>query len=159
MRVDMGMPIDLRARLPDLLPRATAWAGTSSREAGASGRSLEKKEIAVARAVGVRVPELIRVATVETLPLPEDPELRAAAIQTGLLGPHMAGLTLGYSILVCRGHETFRLLSHEFRHVSQYERFGSIAAFLPEYLKQIIEFGYENAPFEVEARAFEQSGS
>ncbi len=154
----METPIDLRTALPSLLPRAIEWAVARSQEAAAQGKSLSEGEIAIARAVGVRQPELIRVAVVDNLPLPEDSALRAAALQTGLLGPHMAGLTLGYSVLVCRGHETVHLLSHEFRHVHQYERFGSIAAFLPVYLKQIVEFGYENAPFEIEARAHEQAG-
>jgi hypothetical protein len=67
-------------------------------------------------------------------------------------------LTLGYSVLVCRGHETTRLLSHEFRHVHQYESVGSISAFLPLYLQQIVEFGYDDAPFEADARSCESGG-
>lgn len=67
----------------------------------------------------------------------------------------MAGLTLGYSILICRGHKTRRLLSHELRHVFQYEQHGSIAAFLPVYLMQIATVGYQSAPFEQDARAHE----
>ena len=65
--------------------------------------------------------------------------LRAAALQAGLLGPGMVGLTLGHAIFICRGHKTRRLLSHELRHVHQYEQHGSIAAFLPVYLGQIVE--------------------
>jgi hypothetical protein len=68
----------------------------------------------------------------------------------------MVGLTLGHSIFICRGHQTRRLLSHELRHVHQYEAHGSIAEFLPVYLQQIAEVGYANAPFEIEARAHEQ---
>ena len=81
--------------------------------------------------------------------------LRAAALQAGLLGPGMVGLTLGYSIFIVNGHVNDRLLSHELRHVQQYERAGSIAAFLPTYLSQIVDLGYENAPFEIDARAHE----
>ena len=88
--------------------------------------------------------------------MPEDPELRVAALQTGLLGPHMAGLTLGYSVFARRGHVTWRLLSHEFRHVFQYEQAGSITAFLPVYLQQIVQVGYANASIEIDARAHEQ---
>lgn len=154
----MEMPVDLRVALPLLLPKAIEWAVATSQEAAASGRSLSAGEIAIARAVGVHHPELIRVAVVQSIPLPEDPLLRAAALQTGLLGPHTAGLTLGYSVLVCRGHETVRLLSHEFRHVSQYESSGSIAAFLPLYLTQTVMFGYDSSPFEIDARAHERDG-
>jgi hypothetical protein len=48
-----------------------------------------------------------------------------------------------------------RLLSHECRHVHQYEAHGSIAAFLPVYLEQIATVGYRNSPLEQDARAHE----
>jgi hypothetical protein len=48
--------------------------------------------------------------------------------------PCMIGLTLGHSILIVRGYMGNRLVSHECRHVYQYEIHGSIAAFLPVYL-------------------------
>jgi hypothetical protein len=67
----------------------------------------------------------------------------------------MVGLTLGHSIFICRGHKTPRLVSHELRHVYQYEQHGSIAAFLPIYLSQVLEVGYQNAAFERDARAHE----
>jgi hypothetical protein len=91
--------------------------------------------------------------------MPTEPILRSAAAQTGFLDPRMVGLTLGHSVFICRGHETMRLLSHEFRHVYQYEQAGSIAAFLPGYLAQIVEHGYTNTSFEVDARAHEQTGA
>jgi len=97
------------------------------------------------------------VQVVDALPLPEDQELRDIATQTGLLGPGMIGLTLGYAVFVCRGHDaSVRLLSHEFRHVYQYEVLGSIKLFLPVYLQQIAQFGYGDAPLEVDARAHEK---
>lgn len=37
----------------------------------------------------------------------------------------------------------------------QYEQAGSIAAFLPRYLQQIVTVGYNNAPFEIDARSHE----
>jgi len=88
--------------------------------------------------------------------MPTDAELRQAAIQTGLLGPGNVGLTLGYGIFIAAGNFTARVLSHEFRHVHQYEIRGSIAAFLPEYLQQIVTVGYDNAPLEIDARAWER---
>jgi hypothetical protein len=109
----------------------------------------------VARRVGVQHPELIRVKLVDRLPLPEQPTLRQAALEAGLLGPGMVGLTLGYSILLVQGHDSVRLISHECRHVYQYEVLGSIEKFLPVYLQQIVEFGYESAPLEADARAHE----
>jgi hypothetical protein len=146
---------DLRTVLPLLLPGAIAWAEARSLEVSQQGTALDADGIAIARQVGVQRPELVRVAVVDSLPLPEEANLKAAALQTGLLGPGMVGLTLGHSIFICRGHQTRRLLSHELRHVHQYEAHGSITEFLPVYLQQIAEVGYENAPFEIDARAHE----
>lgn len=68
----------------------------------------------------------------------------------------MVGLTLGYAVFICAGYSTkSQLLRHEFRHVYQYEAAGAISAFLPIYLRQIVQFGYQNAPLERDARAHE----
>jgi len=138
-----------------LLPGAIAWAEARAKKAADVGDALTAAEQEIARRVGVGQPELVRVEIVSSLPLPEDPMLRTAALSAGLLGPGMVGLTLGYSIFICRGHKDRRLLSHELRHVYQYEQHGSIAAFLPIYLKQIVEVGYANSPLEADARAHE----
>lgn len=149
--------MDLQAALPLLLPKTIAWVEEQARQVASSGRALTKHEWELARGVGVAQPERIRVALVDTLPLPEDPTLLAAALQAGLLGPGMVGLTLGHSVFICKGHETLRLLSHEFRHVHQYEQAGSIAAFLPPYLQQVVQLGYANTVFEKDARDHERT--
>jgi hypothetical protein len=114
----------------------------------------------LALSVGVQAPEKIRVGVVTRLPLPDDPLLRSAAVQAGLLGSNMIGLTLGYAVVVVTGHETDpRLLSHEFRHVYQYEAAGSIEAFLTRYLAEVVQFGYAAAPSEVDARHHEYRGA
>jgi hypothetical protein len=89
--------------------------------------------------------------------MPDESALRSAAIATGLLGADTAGLTLGYGIYICGGYFDRRLLSHELRHVHQYEKAGGIAAFLNVYLMQIAEYGYDLAPLEVDARNHEFS--
>jgi hypothetical protein len=147
--------MNLRAALPLLLPKAVAWAQEEESRAATTGRALTSDEITLAQKVGVVNSELIRVQSCDRLPMPSDPSLQVAAIQTGLLGPGMVGLTLGHTVFVCRGHETRRLLAHEFRHVFQYEQSGSIAEFLPVYLQQIVTVGYRNAPLEIDARAHE----
>jgi hypothetical protein len=134
---------------------AIAWAEVQSRQVQLEGQCLNPASLAVAKRAGVRQPELIRVKVVDQLPLPAESLLRQAAVETGLLGPGMVGLTLGYGIFVVRGHMTPRLLSHECRHVYQYEACGSIAAFLSVYLEQIATVGYQNAPLERDARAHE----
>jgi len=149
----------LQALLPLLIRRAIAWAEAVASDVAAQGVALSPSAAVDANTVGVRLVDKVRVLIVDELPVPEDPELRAAAIETGLLGPGMIGLTLGYSILICRGHMTRSVLSHECRHVAQYESAGGIASFLPIYLAAIVEpgVGYWNSPFEQEARAYELS--
>jgi hypothetical protein len=147
---------DLAAELPRLLPKAIAWAELEEAAGLRNGSRLNATGVRLAQAVGVRRPELVRVFEARELPFPFDPELKLAATETGLLGPHMAGLTLGYAVFIRTGHGSARLLSHECRHVYQYESAGSIAAFLPVYLDQIVSFGYEHAPLEVDARAHER---
>jgi hypothetical protein len=146
---------DLEAALPTLLPLAISWAEQQSHLSWTQGATLNERGVQLARSVGVRGPERVRIATVDAMPLPENTLLRAAAEQAGLLGPHLRGLTLGHTILWLRGQESHRLLSHELRHVHQYETAGSIAAYLGQYLVQIVKFGYVNAPFEIDARAYE----
>lgn len=146
---------DLAAELPRLLPKAIAWAETESAGAATFGVPLEPMRIRLARAVGVQHPEFVRVVEASSLPFPFDPELQSAALQTGLLGPGMAGLTLGYSVFILTGHRSNRLISHECRHVHQYEAAGSIASLLPIYLQQIVSYGYDKAPLEIDARAHE----
>ena len=150
------MDLDLATVLPQFLPKAIAWAEARSREIVVNGFPLSEFGVRLATAAGVSAPESIRIQTVPDLPLPGDPELRSLALATGLLGPGIAGMTLGYGIYICEGHLSNRLLSHECRHVHQYEVAGSIGEFLPLYPQQIAKYGYEHAPFEVDARNHER---
>jgi hypothetical protein len=148
--------IDLAAALPRLLPLAIPWVQSQEADVLATGRPLTVTELALAKAVGVRNASHVRIKLVNQLPQPSHPELRVAAEQTGLLGPNMWGVTFGYAVFIRHGFETNRLVSHELRHVHQYEAAGSIAAFLPVYLAQIVSVGYERAPFELDARRHER---
>ncbi|MEL7538666.1 MAG: hypothetical protein AAFZ58_14950 [Pseudomonadota bacterium] len=149
------MSLDLAAVLPALLPKAIAWAEHRSAEILKNGVELSARESTLAVAVGVKAPERIRIQSVAAIPVPEDAELASVARASGLLGAGTIGLTLGYGIYVCDGHRSTRLISHECRHVYQYEMAGSIGDFLPVYLQQIVDFGYVDAPYEIDARQHE----
>ena len=147
--------VNLEKELPRLLPLAITWAESQSQLVAAEGTILPSGLIEVARRVGVQHPHRIRTKLVDRLPFPDEPVLRQAAIEAGMLGPEMVGLTLGYSIFIVHGHDDIRLTSHECRHVYQYEKLGSIEQFLPVYLQQILEYGYHDAPLEIDARRHE----
>lgn len=147
--------MDLTALLPTLVPKAIAWAHAQAEVIMATGVPLNDKGLALAKRVGVALPELVRVKYVPTLPIPEDPLLKDVALQAGLLGPGMVGMALDHGIFIVPAYEDTRLLSHELRHVHQYEGFGTIDAFMPVYLAQIAAHGYRDAPLEMDARAHE----
>ena len=147
--------MDLEAELPRLIPKAIEWAVSQERHALVAGRPLSAQMIGVARHVGVASPEAVRIVEIDRLPRPSDPELSAVVDETGLLGPSMVGLALGYAVFIVAGHGTARLISHEFRHVHQYESNNGISGFLPIYLGQIARYGYRDAPMEIDAREHE----
>jgi len=137
--------------LRTLLPKAVAWAEQQSEQIGRFGEPLTDEELLLASRMGVANPRRIRVLTVADVPRPEDPALLAFAESVGFLDREANGLTLGYGIFVRSGTRTPRLISHECRHVFQYEQLRSIEEFLRVYLAQILQFGYWKAPLEEDA--------
>jgi hypothetical protein len=149
---------ELASQLPVMAPRAIAWAEKLAASAQVSGVALTPRQIALAKASGVREPASIRLLPVDRIPLPDEPALKAAALSVGLSQASAAGMTVGYAVVVRREYaDDVRLLSHEFRHVAQYEASGGIRAFLGTHLAHLAEFGYRDSPFEVDARAHERT--
>lgn len=144
--------MDLNAELPRLLPKAVAWGEERERQVLAAGAPLSKRMQAVAVRVGVLHPDKIRLELVDRMPGPDDPELREAVQQMGLIGASSAALTFGYAITITRSQYNARLVSQQCRRVHHYERAGSIAFFLSEYLRQVVDHGVWDAPFEEDVR-------
>ena len=135
-----------------LLPLATAWAEEQEVRILATGTPLTPDQMADARHLGVAEPERVRIRAVISIPAPEHPLLRAAGEMTGLISPYTAGLTLRHGIFVRREFLDDRhLVAHELVHTGQYERFGSVGAFLRQYLSECLTVGYPAAPLEQEA--------
>jgi len=89
------------------------------------------------------------------MPLPTDPLLRKLCDEYDFMGDSSIGLTLGYNVYIRKPYISTRLLSHEFRHVLQYENCGSVHKFLLTYIEQVMTLGYLDAPFEIDARNHE----
>ena len=147
--------MDLLYQLQTLLPLAIKWAEEHSEKIQNEGITLTSEQIEIAKQVGVTIPEKVKLLEVSKIPFPENEKLSEAAKQIGFLSEDMQGLTLGHSIYLREGYNTTQLLSHELRHVYQYEAFASIPEFLVEYLKQIVLVGYENSLLEQDARKHE----
>lgn len=140
-----------------LLPLACVWAEEQEAHILKRGVSLTADQVVDAKVIGVGAPESIRLLRVTQIPLPHQPELRAAAEATSLISPHTAGLTLRHGIFIrsdCWGQR--RLVVHELAHTVQYERLGGIQPFLERYLWECMTIGYPAAPLEQEAIAVER---
>ena len=139
--------------LPALFPHVVEWISHLEKQAQESGRALTPVEFNLAQTVGVAHPEEVRILSVRRIPLPSHPRVKQLARRVGLLNADTAGLTAGYGVIVRRDcANNLRLLAHEFVHVAQYERLGR-EGFLQEYIQQIAAYGYQKAPFELEAEA------
>jgi len=138
--------------LRNRMPRIISWAESLAEDIAAKGIPLDEAGLSDARSVGVQEPEKIRVLIVNEFPAVPFPEI-VRALQVG--GFTVYATTLGHSIIVRRGCMSRRLLSHECRHVYQYEQAGSIAQFLPGHLQAVVMVGYMNCPDEKDARAHE----
>jgi hypothetical protein len=144
--------MDLLKELPRLMPLACKWAESEASRILATGVTLDPVGLRLASCVGVRAPEQVRVLFVPTIPRPAEPALAQACDATGIIGPETRGLTLGHGVFIRERDEANPwLLAHELRHVSQYEGFGSIAAFLGKYLPELVQFGPTNSPLELDA--------
>lgn len=140
-----------------LFDDAISWAEQAALIGLENGITLNDDQTQVAKQVGVIHHERIRLLQTDEFPFPRDAGLQKAAIEFGLLGPSTVGLTLGYTIFIRPSVFTSRILAHERRHVFQFECAGSLPAFLGEYLQQIVEHGYRNAPMEIDARRWEEN--
>lgn len=146
----------LMERLPILSRAAIAWAQQAEREGLAAGKPLAFWQQADARDVGVREPDKVRLCLVDTMPPIADPALAAVAGEMGFLGRDTLGLALGHAVFIRREHAGRRaMLRHELRHVAQCEVAGGLKQFLPEYLRQVLSFGYRQGPYEADARNYE----
>ena len=152
--------LDLAADLGRLLPLAAQWAEEQATVLGSEGSALNVSEQGLAQSVGVKQPDRVRVCVVQRIPAPSHPLLSRACAQLGFLGPDTAGLTLGYGVYLRTGlaGPERSVLVHELRHVAQYEAYETIGAYLAVYIPQLLKYGYDRAPLEVDARAAEKRG-
>ncbi|MGF6483134.1 hypothetical protein [Paraburkholderia sp. JPY419] len=147
-------PIE-QGSLPSTIKAIEKWAGKMEEKALTDGRCLMADETAIAQKMRVEHPERVRVV-IGKLPNPGNASVYLAMSKVGLLGGHITGLTFGYGIYIKEGHngDATTLLSHELRHVKQYEdvRREKIN-YLAEYVHQLNQYGYRLSGFEQDAYA------
>jgi len=139
------------------LPSACKWVLEQERFILERGVRLRGLQCSDAKRVGVIHPERIRLLYVEQIPVPVQPLLRAAAQAMKLNTPSTPALALGYGTYIrseCWGQRW--PVVHQLAHVAQFERLGSIWAFMECFLYQCLVVGYPSAPMEQEAIAIAQ---
>jgi hypothetical protein len=88
--------------LSEMLPRAIAWAEEQEAFIAQQGTPLNEAGVELARRAGVRQPERIRLLPVESVPLPEEEDLKRAALDFGLITKDTSGMTVGYGIFLLK---------------------------------------------------------
>lgn len=142
---------ELVAQVDRMLPGALVLVLQTESDARNNGRPLAVDEIALARHVGVKAPERVRILDESVRPDLPQPPLAALIRHLGADNPRMWGLTARYGI-VFKAHPTRFLLAHELRHVAQYERLG-LERFVRRYLTELLAVGYAHAALEADANA------
>ena len=142
------IPVLLKAALP----LATRWVEEQQAIILRDGVPMTDHQCFDAHLVGVRDPKRVRLLKVDLIPTPTHPVLAQANELVGFVSPLTAGITFGFGIYVRQDLWDNRpLIVHELVHVGQYERYGSIGAFLQDYLTECLTIGYPNGPLEREA--------
>ena len=145
--------LSIRLLVACLLPWIAWWVRRHERLILRTGRPLGPDEMNWAIKVGANHPERIRVLHVPEIPMPVPRWMQRLGDRFSFAGHAPAGMTLGHGVYVSDlcGNDP-ALLIHEFVHVGQYERLGSVKSFLRQYLWECLSAGYESAPLEQEAR-------
>ncbi|MEP1382383.1 MAG: hypothetical protein ABJK64_01175 [Paraglaciecola sp.] len=137
-----------------LLPQYIDWAYETDKQGLESGVPLSAQELSLATDIGIQNPEKVRVVYVDEVPFPYDNfALKTLGEALGFIGEGIINnaQVFGYSIYVRNGYELNRpKLAHELVHVLQIER-ASLDHIITQHFSDLAEYGYDNAPLEVEA--------
>ena len=118
-----------------LAPLAYQWAKQQEAYILRHGARLGAHQVADAVRAGVQNPERVRVLVVDRIPLPDDKELAEAARRAQIITEASRGVAIGYGIIIrADSWQNRELLLHQLVHVAQCERYGSLEAYVGEYL-------------------------
>ena len=118
----------------DVAAPVVAWVEATQAFIIRHGRVLSIAERAVAADVGVEAIDRLRILQSAEMPVPLPTEASGLAERFGIREAGLQGLAFGYGVWIRSGRAgDLHLLAHEFRHVHQMERFGSLAEFICAY--------------------------
>jgi hypothetical protein len=133
------------------------WAMGIEQQARQKGHALSPRMIEIAREMGLRHADSLRILIVEEIPFPhEDDFLHAIGLRLGLIGPGIVGNAQVFGEMVLSRAEfanSIPKMAHELMHVRQVQEVGGFEPFLRKYLREVLTHGYHQAPYEIEAYA------
>ncbi|MCA1931670.1 hypothetical protein [Rheinheimera sp.] len=136
------------------MPQYIDWAVATEAKGVKEGQVLNAAQLAIAKEIGIRHPEKVRLVYVDQVPFPHDNWLlRVVGEALGFIGEGIVNnaQVFGYSIYVRIGYElTTPKLAHELVHVLQIER-SSLEAVVTQHFSDLAVYGYDDSPLEVEA--------
>lgn len=137
-----------------LLPQYIEWGYKTEAKGLKLGNPLDEEGLELARDIGVKSPEKIRIVYVDVVPFPyENFALKMLGESLGFIGENIVNeaQAFGYSIYVRKGYELDKAkLAHEIVHVLQIER-SNFADITLQHLSDLAQYGYAKAPLEIEA--------
>lgn len=143
------------SQLEAILPLYVEWAENIDKEGQKSGVPLDKKGLQLAKELGIKHPEKVRLVYTDKVPFPiEVPEIKAMGEAIGFVGDGIVNnaQAFGYAIYIRNGYKLDTpKLAHELVHVQQIERSASFADFALIFLRDLAAHGHNQAPLEVEA--------
>jgi hypothetical protein len=137
-----------------VLPQYIAWASETEVAGLNMGESLDEKQLVIAKEIGIKNPEKVRLVYVEEVPFPyENLMLKVVGEALGFIGDGIINnaQVFGYSIYIRKGYQlTTPNLAHELVHVLQIER-SSLEQVITQHFADLVKYGYDDSPLEVEA--------
>ena len=146
----LSSPSDaLKKKIEPYIEPSIAWVYENETNAFENGVALTNEEKRIAKEIGVRDADKVRVVYVDTFPFPKNQFLAEFADIHGFDSPQLAGMTYRYGIYIRHGHGF--ILPHKLVHVRQFEEMG-VQRFMERYFLELTVMGYRDAPLEVKAR-------
>jgi hypothetical protein len=137
-----------------VLPQYIEWAAQTEVKGLQVGVALDEQQLLLAKEIGIKSPENVRLVYVDEVPFPrENPVLNAVGEALGFIGEGIINnaQVFGYSIYVRKGYSlTTPNLAHELVHVLQIER-SNLEQVITQHFADLVTYGYDDSPLEVEA--------
>jgi hypothetical protein len=139
------------------MPHIQRWFVCEEKFVLHDGVSLTGAQARDARLVGVRNAGRVRLLLVDEIKVHGVGLMRKIAPGLELVRPDSVAMTFGYGIYMRTSHTRDRAaLLHHLVHVAQMEELGGSEHYIKRYINDCLQYGYENAPLEIQARYITQ---